>query len=415
MSISTHPYAWISAFALFILTFFGTVPSAPAQEFSVVPSERVVQFVNVRDAPSGDRIARLSRGERLPFVRSVPRWHEVRLSDGQSGFVSKSWTRVVPILPDDDRGELRIHFLSIGAGTCTVVECPGPNAPPMIIDCGSTGGGGEMALDRDEARQRVQEILNAHDTAPNVVLSHADTDHYTWVPTILDGISVQHIWQGGDPDDYRAGAFPNWLHDQQSRGAIVHQGLEPRFHNGGEPVGDELSCGTASAFILTVNSDPQANKNTQSLMLMIEHGDFTAIFTGDATGIAEDVTRANFSGAVKASVLSSSHHGSSSHRSNSTEWVEATAPPVVIYSSGRRHGHPRCLSTNRFEPSLATAPPHQTHCNNTSDFAQRQIKNTALAQYVTDVVGSVVITSTGQSPMRLECDLGAQCTAEIAH
>ena len=134
--------AWISAFTLFLFAFWGTVPAALAQELSVVPSDRVVQFVNVRDEPSGNSIARLSRGESLPFVQSVPRWHEVRLSDGQSGFVSKSWTQVVPIVPDDDRGELRIHFLSIGAGTCTVVECPGTSAPPMIIDCGSTGGHG---------------------------------------------------------------------------------------------------------------------------------------------------------------------------------------------------------------------------------------------------------------------------------
>ena len=89
-----------------------------------------------------------------------------------------------------------------------------------------------MALDRDEARQRVQDILDAHDAAPNVVLSHADTDHYTWVPAILEGVSVQHIWQGGDPDDYSAGAFPEWLLDQQSRGATIHQRLEPRSPNG---------------------------------------------------------------------------------------------------------------------------------------------------------------------------------------
>jgi len=65
------------------LALFLTVGPAPlagsalAQEFSVTPSERVTRFVNVRAEPSAEseRLARLSRGERLPLVDSVPqRW-----------------------------------------------------------------------------------------------------------------------------------------------------------------------------------------------------------------------------------------------------------------------------------------------------------------------------------------------------
>jgi competence protein ComEC len=171
------------------------------QEFSVTPSDRVTRFVNVREEPSADseRLARLHPGERLPLIESVPRWHEVRLDDGRSGFVSKSWTVVVPGPPPASDEELRIHILSVGAGTCTVVECSGPGAPPIMVDCGSSGGG-EMALDLDAARHKVGEILSRHAAAPNLMLSHGDTDHYNWTPFVLEDVTVQNIWQGGEAE-----------------------------------------------------------------------------------------------------------------------------------------------------------------------------------------------------------------------
>ena len=62
----------------------------------VIPSDRVVTFVHVRSAADS---AIASKGqlrirESLPLVRSVPRWYEVQLPDGSSGFVSKAWTTI---------------------------------------------------------------------------------------------------------------------------------------------------------------------------------------------------------------------------------------------------------------------------------------------------------------------------------
>jgi beta-lactamase superfamily II metal-dependent hydrolase len=400
---------------LVLFLTFGPAPLAGralAQEFAVTPSERVTRFVNVRAAPSAEseQLARLNPGEHLPLVESVPRWYEVRLEGVGSGFVSKAWTVVVPSLPSAQE-ELRLHFLSVGAGTCTVVECPGPDAPPMIVDCGSSGGG-EMALERDAARQKVQEILTRHTAAPNLVLSHGDIDHYNWIPTVLSGVTPRNIWQGGDPVTYGSGTFPEWLGEQEARGATIHRDFPAHWHNDGEPLGDGLSCGLASTFVLTVNSG--GSKNTDSLVLMIEYEDFTAIFPGDAVGVTEEFATANFHGAIKASVLAASHHGAESHRSNGAEWAEATAPDLIVYSSGTRHGHPRCTVTIRYRSSIVAAPAHETHCNTTNDFEQRQVTTTELAEYVTDVAGSIVITSVGRSPLKLTCDLPG-CTAEIPH
>lgn len=97
----------------------------------VVPSERVTTFVHLRAEPRADSAerGRLQIGQSLPLVGSAPRWYEVQLPDSTTGFISKAWTRVTHGLRTRQQDELRIHVLNIGTGTCTVVECPGANAP----------------------------------------------------------------------------------------------------------------------------------------------------------------------------------------------------------------------------------------------------------------------------------------------
>ena len=65
----------------------------------------------------------------------------------------------------------------------------------------------------------------------------------------------------------------------------------------------------------------------------------------------------NFDSALKATVITASHHGASTFASNSQDWATAMAPEVLISSAGNRFFHPRCAATNRFN-SLATTKTH---------------------------------------------------------
>ena len=113
-------------------------------------------------------------------------------------------------------------------------------------------------------------------------------------------------------------------------------------------------------------------------------------------------------------MLSGSHHGASTNRSNNQDWADATAPEVIVYSSGTKHGHPRCKAVERYHDHLATVSPHLTHCNDTGTYDDRQISDTTRAEYVTDVQGTVVITTSGQSPLTLTCDGATGCSEQIA-
>ena len=87
---------------------------------------------------------------------------------------------------------------------------------------------------------------------------------------------------------------------------------------------------------------------------MIEYEDFTAVFTGDAEGETEAQAINNFDSALKATIITASHHGASTFASNSQDWATAMAPEVLISSAGNRFFHPRCAATNRFTSLAAT-------------------------------------------------------------
>ena len=77
---------------LFILC----VPVAAVADV-VVPVDSVQSFVNVRAQPDAgsDVVGQLGRGDELTFVRTVDGWHEVRLADGETGFVHADWGTVI--------------------------------------------------------------------------------------------------------------------------------------------------------------------------------------------------------------------------------------------------------------------------------------------------------------------------------
>ena len=63
----------------------------------VVPIDSVDNHVNVRmeaDAKS-EIVGKLLQGDSLPFKRSIPGWHEVRLDDDAYGYISEDWAVVI--------------------------------------------------------------------------------------------------------------------------------------------------------------------------------------------------------------------------------------------------------------------------------------------------------------------------------
>ncbi|QQG41631.1 MAG: SH3 domain-containing protein [Candidatus Woesebacteria bacterium] len=61
-------------------------------QYLVVVSDTPTGFLRVRKTPGGQEIAKVSVGDRLPFLEDAGSWYKVQLEDGTEGFVSKEYS-----------------------------------------------------------------------------------------------------------------------------------------------------------------------------------------------------------------------------------------------------------------------------------------------------------------------------------
>ena len=331
------------------------------------------------------------------------------IAEGTSEFKAKQ-------LPVRNVDEMRVHFYNVGAGTCTLVECPGKDARPIIVDCGTIENGwNNESGDIDKLKRRIINTLAGR--TPDVVLSHSDKDHVFLIPYVLDIPEIHEIheiWLGGYAENYaRHEGIGDWIASQQTKGA-VRGDFEHRWHNNREPITDGLKCGIAEAYVLTVNSvNNKKSYNANSLVLMLKYGSFKVIFTGDAVGKTEAAAIKNFEldkNMLRTTVLTSSHHGANSKGSNSANWAEATKPAVVIYSAGSSYSHPTCNVVERFDDILETTSRHNAICGLSKPLKGYKKFRTKYAQYMTRSSGNTTITTDGESSLRLDCEDSLGCT-----
>ena len=101
--------------------------------------------------------------------------------------------------------------------------------------------------------------------------------------------------------------------------------------------------------------------NTRSIVLMFSHGEFDAVFTGDATFDTEKVILERYDEDwLNVELLKIGHHGSAV-TSTSKEWSDALKAEIAIVSAhkGNKFGHPREEVISIVDDHVVSAPPHK--------------------------------------------------------
>ena len=353
------------------------------------------------------------QGNRNPFIDNqewVRRaWPSIRLSESRAVLdlmgldipLEDADVALVDVKPTD---EIRVHSLNVGAGSCHVIECPGTNAAPIPYDCGRLKRS-DPDLTKNEVVDYVQGILDRYSADPIVIVSHADRDHYRYIPAIMANRKTATVWFGGFRDHYQ-GEMDAWLDGQAAQQVPLTGGLDDLpegFSNNGNAVA-QLACGTAETFVLTVNAGN--SKNARSLMARIEHGDFSVTLTGDATGATQQSASANFSD-ITTTVATGCHHGAITHGSNSSNWANALQPEIIIFSSGTSFEHPRCDAIEAYGSNLLDVNEHQIWCGDSQGY--RDPFTTTKAEYVTRINGVVIVASDGDDSREVNCSLSSDC------
>jgi competence protein ComEC len=221
---------------------------------------------------------------------------------------------------DEDRG-LTLHFLDVGQGDAALLRTPGGHW--ILVDAGPAGEGA------DAGRRVVAPFLQRRGVGSLslAVVSHAHADHLGGLLAVMERIRTRLVIEpGADVADPR---YPRFLAALPEGGVPWHPAR----------AGDRFVLdGVRGTVIHPTPGWPGWGEdvNEDSLVLLVEYGEFQVLFAGDAGFRAEEA----MAGRVRpVDLLKVGHHGS--RGSTGDDWLAALAPPVAVISLGRNdYGHP---------------------------------------------------------------------------
>jgi competence protein ComEC len=221
---------------------------------------------------------------------------------------------------------LTLHFLSVGQGDGAVIRTPGGRW--VVVDAGPR-------TDRDDAGRRILAPFLAragvHRLAA-LVLSHAHADHLGGVAAVLERYPADLVIEPGETI-----ADPMYL---EFLDEVASEGTPWLAGRAGQ--GFELDSVRFTVLHPdTTWSEWGEDLNEDSVVLLVQYGEFQALFSGDA-GFHAEGRLAGRVGPVD--LLKAGHHGSCT--ATGDRWLEQIRPRAAVVSVGavNRYGHP-CPAT----------------------------------------------------------------------
>jgi competence protein ComEC len=195
-------------------------------------------------------------------------------------------------IPADRGDELRVTFLSVGHGGCTVLECP--DGRVLVYDAGSMSG-------PDVVRRVVAPYLwyRGIRRVDELFLSHADLDHFNGIPELARRFPIGRVTLTPSFADKPAAAVAEVLHTLDQRGVP----REVAF------AGHRFAAGGVEIEVLhPPRGGPPGSENERSLVLRVSHAGHTILLTGDLE--KEGTAHVLALPSRPADVLMAPHHGS---------------------------------------------------------------------------------------------------------
>lgn len=251
----------------------------------------------------------------------------------------------VPASADSDG--FAIHFLDVGQADAAVILCDGE---VLMIDGGN-------ADDSSFVYSYLKNTLgiNHIDT---MIATHPHEDHIGGLSGALNACSVDTLYS--PVTEYDSKVFSSLLKYAEKQGLSLT----------GPTVGDTFSVGSATVtFLAPVHNYDEPND--MSLVVRIQYGDTSFLFTGDAEWDSEHDMISN-GAKLSSTLLKVGHHGSAS--STSYVFLREIMPQYAVISVGANnsYGHP-------------------------TDDALSRLRDADVELFRTDMQGTIICTSDGNS------------------
>ena len=237
-------------------------------------------------------------------------------------------------------GRLHVTVLDIGQGDAILVEAP--NGATMLVDGGP---------DPELMLRRLGANLPFHARRIDVmVLSHPHQDHVAGLVEALDRFDVGALLHAGI-------AFENTAHHRLLSDAAFEPPLAGSIARAGTAF--TLDPTTTVEILYPTEADataplPEGDINNGSVVMILRHGGFAGLLTGDAEAPVE-ATLIGRGLLPVVDLLKVGHHGSSS--STTKGLLDAIRPTAAVISSGtgNEYGHPapETIATLEARPEIA--------------------------------------------------------------
>ena len=178
----------------------------------------------------------------------------------------------LPVVSARQEGELRMHFIDVGQGDCTLIELP--DGKTMMID----GGNGEK--DNSTAIIRYLKALNIG-RLDYLVLTHVDSDHCGGLDDVMSYVSVGTIYYPEEPNAAINSEYAQFYEK------LSGSSCEKEYNRQGiKLTSSSQSYAYEFVWIWPYGSDnPNADKwvsNEKSAVISLEYVGKKALFVGDA-------------------------------------------------------------------------------------------------------------------------------------
>jgi len=208
-----------------------------------------------------------------------------------------------------------VHFIDVGQADSSLILCDGE---AMLIDGGN-------AEDSSLIYSYLKNLSLDH--LEYIVCTHAHEDHVGGLAGALNYASVDTALCPVTSYDSKAfQSFVSYL-DKQSVSITI------------PTAGDCFTLGSASVQVLGPETVVEDDPNNSSIVLRIEYGETSFLFTGDAER-AEEQEILDGGYTLKSTVLKVGHHGSGS--STTYPFLREVMPEYAVISVGENnsYGHP---------------------------------------------------------------------------